>query len=388
MDDLDYVVSGDSHIIEPFDLWTRTLADKHGERLPQVVDNCNGVPGVYFFGGYEYFKLGDVEPKDTVDSTVATKEMSDEMVDKVNRSNTDPALRLDLMKIDRVLAEIINPTVALLMMRAPNVELVRDCCAAYNDWIADYCSENPKRLLGSALIPMDDVEWAVSELARVAKKNLCNAIIYTDAKPSMPPYRSSHYDRFWAAAVDLDLPVQLHVIPGQVRDPYTLQTAEERELVPRQYLAVMSEPSPVLANDFVFGGIFDRFPKLQIILGEHEISWFPYFLFRLRQLEGGLGESLRMWRLERPVDDYMRTQVWHGFTDDQFFDLAYEVAGPTRIMWGSDFPHPRNTFPNSHEIINRVLTNVSAEVKADVAGLNCARLFKLDVPAGMGAAAE
>ena len=47
MDDLDYVVSGDSHIIEPFDLWTRTLVDKHGERLPQLVDNCNGVPRVY-----------------------------------------------------------------------------------------------------------------------------------------------------------------------------------------------------------------------------------------------------------------------------------------------------------------------------------------------------
>ena len=106
------------------------------------------------------------------------------------------------------------------------------------------------------------------------------------------------------------------------------------------------------------------------------------------EAEGGLGESLSMWRIKRPVDDYMQTQVWHGFTDDQFFDLAYQIAGPTRIMWGSDFPHPRNTFPNSHEIINRVLTNVSPEVKADVAGLNCARLFKLDLPAGLGAAAE
>ena len=386
MSDLSYVVSGDSHIIEPMDLWTRSLEDKHGNRLPRVVDECNGVPGVYFFAGCDYFKLGDVDPKDTVDSTAATEELSDEMVDKVNRSNSDPALRLELMALDGIDAEIINPTVALLMMRTPNVELVRDCCAAYNDWIADYCGENPKRLLGSALIPMDNVEWAVEELTRVKRKKLCNAIIYTDAKPSMPPYRSPHYDRFWAAAVDLDIPVQLHVIPGNVRDPYTLQTAEERELIPRQYLAIMSEPSPVLANDSVFGGIFDRFPKLQIILGEHEISWFPYFLFRLRQLEGGLGESLSMWRIERPVDDYMRTQLWHGFTDDQFFDLAYQIVGPTRIMWGSDFPHPRNTFPHSHEIINRVLAGVSPEVKADVAGRNCARLFNLDIPADAAAA--
>ncbi len=48
MSDLSYVVSGDSHIIEPMDLWTRSLEDKHGNRLPRVVDECNGVgrPGV------------------------------------------------------------------------------------------------------------------------------------------------------------------------------------------------------------------------------------------------------------------------------------------------------------------------------------------------------
>ena len=62
--------------------------------------------------------------------------------------------------------------------------------------------------------------------------------------------------------------------------------------------------------------------------------------------------------------------------------------GPTQVMWGSDFPHPRNTFPHSHEVLNRVLANVDAETKANVVGLNCARLFNLDMPAPARAAAE
>ncbi|MSP51808.1 MAG: amidohydrolase [Alphaproteobacteria bacterium] len=374
------VISADSHIIEALDLWTKVLAAKYGERLPQLVSECNGEPGTYFFTGLEYVNLGAVEPRDTKDSTAATSGMSDALVDKVNRSNTDPAIRLELMQLDGIAAEVINPTIALLTMRAPDPRMVFDCCRLYNDWIADYCSADPKRLLGSALIPTDEVERAIGELRRIAKKGLCNAIVYTDVKPNMKPYRDRHYDRFWAAAVDLDIPIQLHVIPGQTRDPYTLQTPAERELIPKQYLAIMSEPSPILANEFVFGGIFDRHPKLQVILGEREISWFPYFLFRLRQLEGGLGESLRMWKIKKPVDEYMRTQVWHGFTDDQFFDLAYKVVGSDRIMWGSDFPHPRNTFPNSRKIIDRVLKNVPPKVKADVAGRNAARLFKIDPP--------
>ena len=57
-------------------------------------------------------------------------------------------------------------------------------------------------------------------------------------------------------------------------------------------------------------------------------------------------------------------------------------------MWGSDFPHVRNTFPNTHKILERVLTNVDDETKANVVGLNCARLFNLDVPASARAAAE
>ena len=388
MSGLKYVVSADSHIMEPFDLWTRTLGEKHGEKLPQVVEEYRGEKTRFYFTGFEYIKIGDFEPVDTADSQAGSKSLEEELLAKVDRTNEDPDLRLELMDHDGVSAEIVNPTYLLYTLRTPDAELVKDCCAVYNDYIADYVSTNPRRMLGTSMIDMEDVDWAVAELERTRKRNLRTTIINTDVRDGMPPYRDKSYDRFWAAAQDLDVPVTLHIITGKEQDPYTLQGSEERQIIAQTLIRVLSDVGPVLANEFIFGGIFDRFPKLQIILGEYEISWLPWYMFRCRQLEGALGQSMDMVPPKRSVDEVMYNNVWHGVVDDEYFDRAYDVAGPTRIMWGSDFPHPRNTFPNTHAVLDRVFANVPEQVKIDVAGMNCARLFDLEVPTEAAVAAE
>ena len=388
MSELKYVFSADSHIVEPFDLWTNALGAKHGELLPQEVSHCNGVDGKYFYTGIEYIQMADLDPTDTADSGGDSTGLDPELEDKVMRTNSDPALRLELMDLDGVAAEFITSTWMLFSMRIPDMEVVRDCCSVYNDWVAEYCSHDPKRLLASAMIAMEDVDWAVAELEKAAKKNMGGAVVYCDTKPHMLPYRHKHYDRFWAAAQDLNMPVMLHIVTGQVRDLYTLQTSAERELIPRLSLELFQEGGLVLANEFIFGGVLDRFPKLQLILGEFEISWLPNYMFRLNQLQGALGQSVGLSKTDRPIEEYFATQVWHGFVDDEYFDRSFDIAGSTRILWGSDFPHPRNTFPNSHAVLERVLKNVPNDVKADVAGLNAARLFGVDVPQHLTEAAE
>ena len=146
---LDYVISADSHIIEPLDLWEKALGAKWGDKVPRVVDRYNGIPGNYFFFGYDYIDLGVVQPEDAADSTEESSAMDPELADKVNRSNQDPALRLELMEMDGVQAEIVNSTFALLCMRIKHPQLVQDVCQVYNDWIVDYCSHDPRRLLAS-----------------------------------------------------------------------------------------------------------------------------------------------------------------------------------------------------------------------------------------------
>jgi predicted TIM-barrel fold metal-dependent hydrolase len=392
-----FIVSADSHIIEPYDLWTKTLGKKHGDKVPQRVKEARSqkgeiVKGDFVFTGHDYLGIGDLRQEnagDTLDSTapVPTDDLPPELVDRVKRSNSDPAVRLAIQDYDGVAAEVIQGTNMLLAMRIRETAVLQDVAAVANDFVADYCSLNPKRLIGTVMIPLRNVDWACKELVRNAKRGMRAAIINADMPAGFPPYRKSMYDKFWATAVEHDMVVVLHLGTGETVDPFCLVTPEEQEDGPKLFLDIFDDHKRTLVNEFMFGGIFDRFPKLRVMLGEYECSWFPYFIYRCRQMSGALGLAMRLPRVQRLADDYLRDNVWVGFTDDQYVGRTWDVAGEDKLMWGSDYPHPRNTFPNSRTIIDRICKDMPAHVKANVEGLNCARLFGIDVPK-LRAAAE
>ena len=110
-------------------------------------------------------------------------------------------------------AEVLYATSALLFFSVEDPALQRALFRAYNDWLADFCSHNPKRLIGLALISLEDIEEAVQELERCVKKGLKGALI------SVSPYVEKHYDNpiydpFWAAAQDCS-PLSLHLATGK-----------------------------------------------------------------------------------------------------------------------------------------------------------------------------
>ena len=383
--ELKYVMSSDSHIVEPYDLWTNTLGDKHGDKVPQRVSEANGVKGDFIFCGYDYNSIEGLRQENagnTPDSIapVETGNLPKELSDRIFKANSDPEERLKLMDMDGIHSELIQASIMLLAMRIRETAVANDCAEVFNDYCAEYVQHDPKRLVGSAMIPMHDPEWAIKELQRVRKKGLRTTIINTDLPEKFPPYRKKDYDDFWAAAVDLDMPITLHVLTGETVDPFAFITPEEQEWGPRYCLAVFCEQQYALVNEFIFGGIFDKFPKLQVITGEYECSWFPYWLYRCKQMQGALGMAMNLPRTTRAIEEYVAENLWITFTDDLYFDRSWDLIGEDRVMWGSDYPHPRNTFPNSHDVIKKRLANVPERIVAKAAGLNCARLFDRPVP--------
>ena len=97
-------------------------------------------------------------------------------------------------------------------------------------------------------------------------------------------------------------------------------------------------------------------------------------------MQGALGIAMHIPQVKKSIDEYVAENLWVAFTDDLFFDRSWDVIGEDRIMWGSDYPHPRNTFPNSHKIIKKRMEGTPDRVIAKAAGLNCALLFGLEVP--------
>lgn len=372
------VISADSHVVEPLDLWVKTLGHKYADQLPRLVDTYNGQPGKYMFTGFDYFDWEVLTSED--DPTKGDNPEARKIVaEKLLTAGYDPVARVKCLDEDGVYAEVLNATIAMLVLRARNDDMARDCCLVFNDWLAEFCSQYPKRLFGNAMIHMQEVDWAVKELERAARRGFKGVVINVDTRPEWDPYRHKKYDPFWACAQELDMPVILHILTGNFIDGLVLH-GDQRSECARFCIRAFEEVEGPLTNEFIFGGIFDRFPRLKVICEEFETSWVLYWLFRAKQVQDVFAPMLGLPRIKLPVEEYLRRHVYFGVIDDLFVSQALEVIDPSRIMWGSDFPHPRCTYPKSLRIIDDLFGRLGPEVRDGIAWKNVAHFYNLEEP--------
>ncbi|MEJ0068177.1 MAG: amidohydrolase family protein [Pseudomonadota bacterium] len=353
-------------MLEPGDLWVKALGARWGDRVPRVVEGFEGHDGNFFFLG----RAGEAARIDELVNATA----DDERLRNLVRAGCDPAFRLALMKADGVAAEVLNPTWALWVPRIPDPALRRDCAMVFNDWILDYCATDPKRLLAIGLVPIDDVAWAAQEAQRLIARGVRGIMVPTQPIEGAPPYRDRTYDPFWAAAAEAGVPITLHIVTGRVRDPFTYHGADERGEVPRSFLELFGEAAPVLANEFIFGGIFDRFPRLQIFLSEYDASWLPILKYRVDRIETFPGLA----PLKRRARAYIDENIHVGIINDPLAATLRHEIGVDRIMWGSDFPHPPCPYPHTQEKIQQILGGIPAADFAAIVCDNVVRLYGID----------
>src|SRR5713101_47734 len=209
------VVSADSHMMEPADLWETRLDKKFRERAPKVVKNSDK-PGLVFVaegirpfpvaGGFGAGRSGE-ELKDHL-----TKGY-----EAARPSGWDPVERVKDQDIDGVEAEVLYTTLGMPLFGLEDGNLQRACFASYNDWVAEFCAQNPKRLYGISLISLEDIDEGVKELERTHKNGMRGAMIW-GSPPADKPYSSRIYDKLWQAASELHMPLSLHVITGKGKE--------------------------------------------------------------------------------------------------------------------------------------------------------------------------
>jgi predicted TIM-barrel fold metal-dependent hydrolase len=363
------IISADSHVLEPGDLWTKALGARFGDALPRIVKGFEGHDGTFFYLG----RPGEAARIDELVNSVG----DDQRIGELVRAGSDPAFRLKLMLADGVSAEVLNPTFALWVPRIPDPAMRRACAEVFNDWIVDYCATASKRFLGVGIVPIDDPQWAVDEAQRIIRRGVRGIMVPTQPIDGAPPYRNSVYDRFWGVVEEARVPVTLHIVTGRVRDPFTYHGADERGEVPRSFLELFGEAGPVLANEFIFGGIFDRFPKLTIFLSEYDASWLPILKYRVDRIEKFPGLA----PLKKPARAYVDENVVVGIINDPLAAKLRHEIGLDRIMWGSDFPHPPCTYPHTREKIREILAGIPEADRAAIVSGNVSRLYGIDVGA-------
>lgn len=369
------LISADSHVMEPLDLWWNALGHKFGDRTPRYLSEYQGEQGNFFYTGYQGWPVSWIR-----DNRPETERAALEAAERgMEACGYDPVVRVQFQEEAGLKAEVMNPTRLMNVMRNPDTAVLQACSQVYNDWLAEFVSHDFRRLVGVSVIPMDDVEWAVQELQRTAKKGLVSTMIHCQAPEGRPPYRDAMYDRFWAVACETNSPITLHILTGRKLDPIAFahfQTQEEAGDNPALWVDLLNEIQLVLANDFIFGGILDRFPQLKVICSEFEISWVPGFMARLDQTED-VAPRLKIPKLKMKASDYMRDRIWHGFIDDTAAGFAIPYVGANRVLWGSDFPHIRSIGLDADSTVYHMIADLPPHEQAMVVGGNAAEVFRV-----------
>lgn len=265
---------------------------------------------------------------------------------------------------------------------------------AYNEYLAEeYCAHAPDRLIGMGVIPSTGVDDAVKEMEYCARAGLKGIAI--DRFPSGKGYPTPEDDRFWAAALDLNIRVTHHTNGGTTRmtraDEPTfayghLGAAAEEGASPgdpmRHWLFRFCGDAACAPIQMAFAGVWDRFPKLHVYWAETMIGWLEYALWqmddhydRYKYLAKGL---YGLEWLERMPSDYIREHCHWGFLSDPVGVSRRGAVGADKVMWGSDFAHAASDFPHSGRVIDRNFAGVPDDERYRMVAGNAVEFFQLD----------
>ena len=367
---IERMISSDTHVIEPPSLWAERLDASIRDRAPRVVEEdgqqwwvCEGQRGLSFAGGAQ---TGDRFRAPEGLRTAATFE-------EVRPGGYIPRRCIEDNEADGIWGSVLYPTEGLLLYTQADEALLDACCRVYNDWLAEFCREDSSRLKGVAMLNTDDVDRAVAEMERARGLGLSGAMIPTAARPESR-YDDPCYERLWAAAEDLEMPLSLHL--GANRVGATGVDKNMAKIRPTYFVTCELWVKESL-GDMIFSGVFDRYPRLKVGAVEHELGWIPFFLDRLDYTYTQRQGNANYYQFDSAdlPSDFFKRNVFCSFQDDALGIRERHGIGLDNLMFGSDYPHTESTFPRSREIMSERLAEIPpAECEKIVFG-NAAALY-------------
>ena len=294
----------------------------------------------------------------------------------------DPALHLEELALDGVVADVLFPDVS--QQNAPpfqadagpgavgaNHALQAVGAWAYNRWLADFVSHAPDRLGGLALMTIHDIDAAVAQV-RWAREHGLRGVLLPAGVGNLPFYHHPRYEPIWSACSDLGMPIHTHVgsatpdygdLPGSL----TLFATESMWFSHRPFWFL------------IWGGVFERHPRLKMVFAEQGSDWVPELLELLDRMYHTMFRHEQK-RLSVPPSEYWHRQC----TVQSMFLSRREVAqrheiGLENMTWGSDYPHYEGSWPNSLRCLREMLHDVSAPEIEALLSRNAARIYGFDL---------
>lgn len=411
----EFVVSGDSHVVEPMDLFTERLPRKYRDQALTQTEFELDEPLVP--GGHTIFRT--VHAPGYEGWTVSRYRQH---TGPIPDWHPDGILRD--MDRDGVDGTVLFSNFALFATYTANHELALAHAKVYNDWIAETYLPYSNRMRPLAAIPTTDVGDAVKEIERAVNLGLSG--LFLPEHPHPLPYWSPEYEPIWAAAEANGLPIFFHLAAGaantdtedsataeQVKGILTAMSMGKNMELSNQILAARtggggnSNAEFAMRNiaDLVSSGACERHPKLMFNIVEYNAGWLAHFMSMMdKGWRTGTGQDSEWWmgfiQPEKPMSEqnlfgqlfaindrwpyplkpseYVKRNIRVQFADDRMAVMARHITGVDTIYWGNDYPHAEGTFLGSQAVIEEQMFDVPDDERAKMLGGTLASIVGFD----------
>ncbi len=375
------LISADSHIVEPPDMYSSRFEPKLRDRAPRMERRKTPTGRDYDAWVLDGMQVGTLGAVMQAGQRFEDPSQIDflGLWEDVRKGAYNAEAMLTENEEDGIWGSVLQPSQGLFWYRVPDSALLSEICRVYNDWIADFCKPHSRRLKGIAMLNVDDPDAGAKELERCAKMGLVGAFIPVSPLPDKP-YRDPIYGPLWSMAQDLKQPLLLHIGTPRCGVPANEFTMDVTELTgagrsTTDYWVRYS------LGSMLFAGVFDRFPGLKIGSVEHEASWIPHWL-----------QQMDFTYVERPVftkgwksaeglmpSDYWKRNMFVEFMEDGLGVQLRDRIGVENMLWGSDYPHAEATFPRSQQFIQRMFAGVPEDELRKITSSNAAKMFGFEL---------
>ncbi|MFI5953238.1 amidohydrolase family protein [Cryptosporangium sp. NPDC051539] len=343
--------SGDSHFLEPGDLFQEIMPPALAERMPRSVKGDDGWETVYIDGE----SLRRPLPKPIRDGEF--KGQTIETLSVRPPGAGDVAQRVKDLDQEGIWGEVTFPSLGMWANYIKDPELIREGTKALNDWaMSEIQHKAPKRLIATATLPLLDVQDTVAEVHRVAANGYYAVFIPTVPPPGRPTWNSEEWDPVWRAIEETGLILSIHI-----------GTDGETVMYRGPGGAVLNFNETTYGGQrataqLIAGGALDRYPNLRILVSEGGAAWAPFLGDRMNEAYRQHSMFVRPV-LSMPPKEFIYRQVYVSFQHDETAVQTVLGMNYRNVMFGSDYPHLEGTYGHTQKTLHELFEGVDPAVR-------------------------
>jgi uncharacterized protein len=259
----------------------------------------------------------------------------------LGKRNEEPKTQLADMDIDGIDIQVIFPS-HLSLNAEKETDLATDIARAYNDWLAEFCATDPRRLKGVAMVALQDIDAAIREARRAVEQlGFVGVMMPTNVRDQDIGRRE--FWPFYEEVQRLAVGLALH---GGIR------AAERMHGRFDSFIAVHSVSFPfecmAALTGLIFAGVPEKFPKLRIAALEACCGWVPFLMDRLDEEFEKRG-TREAPLLKRKPSEYMASdQFFYAFElEESTVPYVIDRVGANKLLYSSDYPHWDTSWPKT-----------------------------------------